>query len=44
MIVNVLGFPATQVPTGLNKRGLPIGFQVYGIHLCVYRLSDCLKK
>ncbi|XP_065214164.1 fatty-acid amide hydrolase 2-B-like isoform X2 [Planococcus citri] len=28
MIVNVLGFPATQVPLGLNKSGLPVGFQV----------------
>lgn len=28
MIPNILGFPATHVPTGLNKKGLPIGFQV----------------
>lgn len=28
MIVNVLGFPATQIPAGLNAKGLPIGFQV----------------
>ena len=31
MIFNVLGFPSTHVPLGLNKRGLPIGIQVsYG--------------
>lgn len=28
MIVNILGLPATHIPTGLNKKGLPIGFQV----------------
>lgn len=28
MIVNVLGFPATHVPAGLNGSGLPVGFQV----------------
>lgn len=28
MIVNVLGFPATQVPMGLNEEGMPFGFQV----------------
>jgi fatty acid amide hydrolase 2 len=27
-IFNVLGFPATQVPTGLDERGLPLGVQV----------------
>ncbi|XP_055906836.1 fatty-acid amide hydrolase 2-B-like [Eupeodes corollae] len=27
-IFNVLGFPALQVPMGLNKKGLPIGFQI----------------
>ncbi|KAK7573428.1 hypothetical protein V9T40_010619 [Parthenolecanium corni] len=28
MVVNVLGFPATHIPAGLNANGLPIGFQV----------------
>ncbi|XP_022908984.1 fatty-acid amide hydrolase 2-like [Onthophagus taurus] len=28
MIFNILGFPATHVPLGLNKQGLPIGVQV----------------
>lgn len=27
-LFNVLGFPATQVPLGLNARGLPLGMQV----------------
>ncbi len=31
-IVNVLGFPATQVPLGLNARGLPLGIQVIAPH------------
>uniref|UniRef100_A0A1B6DIM6 Amidase domain-containing protein n=1 Tax=Clastoptera arizonana TaxID=38151 RepID=A0A1B6DIM6_9HEMI len=30
MIFNTLGFPSTHVPMGLNKDGLPIGFQVIG--------------
>ncbi len=30
-IFNVLGFPSTQVPLGLNARGLPLGVQVIGI-------------
>ena len=29
-IVNVLGFPSTQVPLGLNADGLPLGVQVIG--------------
>lgn len=29
-IVNVLGFPSTQVPLGLNRDGLPLGVQVIG--------------
>lgn len=29
-IFNVLGFPVTQVPLGLNRRGLPLGVQVVG--------------
>jgi fatty acid amide hydrolase 2 len=31
-IVNVLEFPATQVPAGLNAEGLPLGFQVVSRH------------
>ncbi|MES2490032.1 MAG: amidase [Pseudomonadota bacterium] len=30
-IFNVLGFPVTQVPMGLNDEGLPLGVQVVGI-------------
>ena len=28
MFANTIGFPATHCPIGLNKDGLPIGFQV----------------
>uniref|UniRef100_A0A182K3C3 Amino acid transporter transmembrane domain-containing protein n=1 Tax=Anopheles christyi TaxID=43041 RepID=A0A182K3C3_9DIPT len=28
MIINALGFPATQVPLGFNRDGLPVGIQV----------------
>lgn len=28
-VINVLGFPATHCPMGLNKNGLPIGIQVF---------------
>lgn len=28
LLFNVLGFPATHVPMGLDRNGLPIGFQV----------------
>lgn len=31
-IVNVLGFPSTQVPLGLDRRGLPLGVQVIAPH------------
>ncbi|XP_054269660.1 fatty-acid amide hydrolase 2-like [Macrosteles quadrilineatus] len=38
-IINVLRFPATQVPLGLSKNGLPLGLQVvaapYNDHLCI---------
>lgn len=27
-IFNVLGFPCLHIPTGLNKKGLPVGFQI----------------
>lgn len=30
-IFNVLGFPVTQVPMGLDSKGLPLGVQVVGI-------------
>ncbi|KAG8231368.1 hypothetical protein J437_LFUL008916 [Ladona fulva] len=29
-IINVLGFPATHIPLGLNTKGLPIGIQAVG--------------
>jgi len=28
LIFNVLGFPVTHVPMGINEHGLPIGFSV----------------
>lgn len=28
-VINVLSFPATHIPMGLNKNGLPIGVQVF---------------
>jgi fatty acid amide hydrolase 2 len=31
-IINVLEFPATQVPSGLGTDGLPLGFQVVSTH------------
>ncbi|MCB9592685.1 MAG: amidase [Sandaracinaceae bacterium] len=31
-VINVLGFPATQVPLGLNAKGLPLGCQVVAAH------------
>jgi fatty acid amide hydrolase 2 len=31
-ILNVMEFPVTQVPLGLNEKGLPVGVQVAGIH------------
>ncbi|XP_055903384.1 fatty-acid amide hydrolase 2-B-like [Eupeodes corollae] len=38
-LANVLGFPATHIPMGLNSNGLPIGFQVvatpYKDKLCI---------
>ncbi|XP_046674417.1 fatty-acid amide hydrolase 2-like isoform X4 [Homalodisca vitripennis] len=38
-IINVLHFPATQVPLGLSRDGLPLGLQVvatpYNDHLCI---------
>jgi fatty acid amide hydrolase 2 len=30
--MNVLELPVTQVPLGLDRRGLPLGVQVVGIH------------
>lgn len=31
-IINVLGFPSTQVPLGLNRAGIPLGVQVIAAH------------
>ncbi len=31
-IINVMGFPATQVPLGLDRHGLPLGVQVVAAH------------
>ncbi len=31
VIMNVMGFPVTQVPLGLNGQGLPLGVQVVGL-------------
>jgi len=31
-IINVMGFPSTQVPLGLSRRGIPIGVQVIARH------------
>jgi len=31
-IINALGFPATQVPLGLDTKGLPLGVQVVAAH------------
>ena len=32
MLANVMEFPVTQVPLGLNERGLPLGMQIIGNH------------
>jgi len=32
VIINVMEFPSTQVPLGLNDEGLPLGVQVVGLH------------
>ncbi|XP_036212698.2 fatty-acid amide hydrolase 2 [Bactrocera oleae] len=40
LIFNILGFPATHVPMGLDHRGLPIGFQVVA---APYQDKLCLK-
>lgn len=42
LLFNIFGFPATHVPMGLNKEGLPIGFQVilyFSFSLAFYYLS-----
>ena len=31
-LLNVMQLPATQVPLGLSRRGLPLGVQVVGAH------------
>ncbi|XP_071455197.1 fatty-acid amide hydrolase 2 [Hetaerina americana] len=33
-IINVLGFPATHIPLGLNDKGLPVGIQAVGAMNC----------
>lgn len=35
---NVFGLPSTQIPAGLNKKGLPIGFQVYYMRFFIYKI------
>ena len=32
MILNILGFPVTQVPLGLGEKGVPLGIQVVADH------------
>jgi fatty acid amide hydrolase 2 len=34
---NALGLPATQVPLGLGRKGLPLGIQVVGPRGCDHR-------
>lgn len=38
-LANILGFPATHIPMGLNRNGVPVGFQVlaapYKDKLCI---------
>lgn len=36
LLANVFGCPATHVPMGLNKDGLPIGFQVKNNNFKIY--------
>lgn len=47
-IMNVLKLPATQVPLGLTKNGLPMGVQVVGglnnDHLCIAVAEELEKK
>ncbi|XP_028137975.1 fatty-acid amide hydrolase 2-A isoform X3 [Diabrotica virgifera virgifera] len=47
VIWNVLKFPVTQVPMGLNKEGLPVGIQVvaapYQDHLCIVVAKELEK-
>jgi fatty acid amide hydrolase 2 len=31
-VINVMGFPATQVPLGLDEQGVPLGLQVIAAH------------
>lgn len=44
MLFNLLGFPATHVPLGFDKDGLPIGMQViaapYQDRLCLTIASE----
>lgn len=47
MIANSLGFPATHVPCGFDKNGLPVGIQViaapYQDRLC-FAVAEKLEK
>ncbi|KAL5285410.1 hypothetical protein ACFFRR_007246 [Megaselia abdita] len=47
-VFNMFGFPALHVPMGLNKNGLPVGFQViagpYQDKLCFYVAKELEKE
>jgi fatty acid amide hydrolase 2 len=47
-IFNILGFPVTQCPMGLNKNGLPIGVQViaapFNDHLTIAVANEIEKQ
>ena len=40
LMFNILGFPATHVPMGLDRNGMPIGFQVVA---APYKDKLCLQ-
>lgn len=39
MIFNSIGLPVTQCPIGINRDGLPIGFQVNDFRLKNYQIN-----
>jgi fatty acid amide hydrolase 2 len=46
-IFNILGFPVTQVPLGLNKDGIPLGMQIIGLHYMdqlTIKIAELLEK